>query len=74
MRRSEGTAMDKLAKRYLITGAIGITSMLTALGTVLYKASEKINRADAVVKPAFSVGAVNSAVPAVPPAPSASAP
>jgi hypothetical protein len=63
--------MDKLAKRYLITGAIGITSMFTALGIVLYKASEKINRADAVVKPAFSVGAVE---PAVPPVSSASAP
>jgi len=62
--------MDKLAKRYLITGAIGIGAMVTTLGVVLFKASEKVSRADAVVRPASSVDAGKSAVP---PAASASA-
>ena len=64
------SAMDRLARRYLITGGIGIASMLTALGFVLYKASEKVSRADAVVKPAASADAGKSAAP---PAASASA-
>ena len=51
----EGFVMDRLTRRYLITGAIGIGSMLAALAVVLIKASEKVARADAVVKPALSV-------------------
>ena len=46
--------MHKLTKRYLISGAIGITSMLVALGVVLFKASDKVRRADAAVKPLLS--------------------
>ena len=63
--------MDKQAKRYLISGAIGITSMLTALGIVLFKASEKVDRADSVVRPAPIPDASQSEAP---PAASASAP
>jgi hypothetical protein len=43
--------MNRLARRYLITGAIGIGAMLTALGVVLFKASDKVSRADSAVKP-----------------------
>ena len=42
--------MDKIAKRYLISGAIGITAMLSALGIVLYKAGSKLTAADAQVQ------------------------
>jgi hypothetical protein len=49
--------MDRLTKRYLITGVIGIVAMLTALGLVLFKASEKVNRADSAVRPTPSASA-----------------
>ncbi len=55
--------MHRLTKRYLITGVIGIGSMLAALGVVLVKASDKVARADAAVKPASSSDAHKPAIP-----------
>jgi len=49
--------MDRLAKRYLITGIIGIAAMLAALAFVLFRASEKVRRADSVVRPTIGVDA-----------------
>ena len=59
--------MNRLTRRYLITGAIGIGSMLAALGVVLVKASDKVARADAAVKPALSIDARKPVTPPRPP-------
>ena len=64
--------MDKLAKRFLISGAIGVTSMLTAFGIVAFRAGDKLRRADAVVipTPVASTPALPSQAKSAPPAPS----
>jgi hypothetical protein len=55
--------MNRLAKRYLITGVIGIAAMLATLGFVLLRASDKVGRADAKVTPSFGQEAKKAAVP-----------
>ena len=59
--------MDRVAKRYLISGAIGIVSMLAALAYALLEASEKVDRADDVVRPAFSIDTSDASVMPYPP-------
>ena len=44
--------MTKVAKRYLIGGAVGIAALLTALGLFAFKAVEKLGPASTEAKPA----------------------